>query len=106
MHVLRMGSLDIQTHISVSCLETYILLTVAYVNCLCVLATQQITSYNKKKKSAKLAQNTPVVFVVNSMVMTTFLGSGYLTWRADTANSVFGPFKSHYLGVPVEFGWL
>jgi len=39
----------------------------------------------KENKSAKLTQNTPVVFVVNSMVMTTFLGAGYLTWRADTA---------------------
>jgi len=27
--------------------------------------------------------------VVNSMVMTTFLGAGYSTWRADTANPVF-----------------
>jgi len=25
----------------------------------------------------------------NSMVMTTFLGAGYSTWRADTTNSVF-----------------
>jgi len=39
--------------------------------------------------SAKLTQNTPFVFVVNSMVITT-----YLTWRADTANSVFGQFKT------------
>jgi len=30
----------------------------------------------------------PVVFVVNEMVMTTFLGAGYSTWRVDTANSV------------------
>jgi len=42
----------------------------------------------------------PVIFVVNSMVMTTFLGAGYLTWKADTANSVFGQFKSHDSGVP------
>jgi len=42
----------------------------------------------------------PVVFVVNSMVMTTFLGAGYSTWRADTANSVFGQFKGHNSGVP------
>jgi len=40
----------------------------------------------------------PVVFVVNSMVMT-FLGAGYSTWTADTANSVFGQFKGHYSGV-------
>jgi len=33
------------------------------------------------------------------MVMT-FLGAGYSTWRADTANSVFGQFKGHNLGVP------
>ena len=39
-------------------------------------------------KSSKLTQNTPVVFVVNSMVISTFLGAGYSTWRADTANSV------------------
>jgi len=52
-------------------------------------------------KSAKLTQNMPVVFVVNSMVMTTFLGAGYSTWRADTANSVLGQFKDHSLGVPV-----
>jgi len=30
-----------------------------------------------RNKSAKLTQNTPVVFVVNSMVMTTFLGAGF-----------------------------
>ena len=52
-------------------------------------------------KSAKLTQNTPVVFVVNSMVMTTFWGAGYSTWRADTANSVFGQFKDHNSGVPM-----
>jgi len=35
------------------------------------------------------------------MVMTTFLGAGsYSTWGADTANSVFGQFKGHNLGVP------
>jgi len=34
------------------------------------------------------------------MVMTTFLGAGYLTWRADTAHSVFGQFKGHNSGVP------
>jgi len=32
------------------------------------------------------------------MVMT-FLGAGYLTWRADTAYSVFGQFKGHNSGV-------
>jgi len=32
--------------------------------------------------------------------MTTFLGAGYSTWRADTANSVFGQFKGHNSGVP------
>jgi len=51
-------------------------------------------------KSAKLTLNTPIVFVVNSMVMTTFLGAGYSTWRANTANSVFGQFKGHNSGVP------
>ena len=35
----------------------------------------------------------PVVFVVYSMVMTTFLG-------ADTANLVYGQFKGHNPGVP------
>ena len=57
-------------------------------------------------KSAKRTQNTPVVFVVNSMVMTTFWEAGYLTWRADTTNSVFGQFKGHNSGVPGGFGWL
>jgi len=42
----------------------------------------------------------PVVFVVNSMEMTIFLGVGYSTWKADTANSVFGQFKGHNSGVP------
>jgi len=51
-------------------------------------------------KSAKLAQNKPVIFVVNSMVMTTFLEAGYSTWSADTPNSVFGQFKGHYSEVP------
>ena len=32
--------------------------------------------------------------------MTTFLGARYSTWRADTANLVFGQFKSHNSGVP------
>ena len=42
----------------------------------------------------------PVLFVVNSMLMTTVLGAGYSTWRADTANSVvFGQFKGHNSGV-------
>jgi len=41
-------------------------------------------------KSAKLTQNTPAVFVVNLMVMTTLLGSGYSTWKANTAYSVCG----------------
>jgi len=41
----------------------------------------------------------PVVFVINSMVMMTFLGAGYSTWRADTANSVVGQFKGHNSGV-------
>jgi len=31
----------------------------------------------KHNKSAKLTQNTHVVFVVNSIVMTTFLGAGF-----------------------------
>ena len=56
--------------------------------------------FNSFNKSAKLTQKTPVKFVVNSMVMTTFLGAGYSTWRADTANSVFGQFMSHNSGVP------
>jgi len=42
----------------------------------------------------------PKIFVVNSMVMTTFLGEGYSTSRADTLNSVFGKFKGHNSGVP------
>jgi len=50
-------------------------------------------------KSAKLAQNTPVVFVVNLMVMTIFSGPGYSTWRADNANLVFGQFMGHNSGV-------
>jgi len=53
-----------------------------------------------QNKSAKLTQNTPVVFVVNSMVMTTFFGSRIFDLRADTANSVFGQFKGHNSGVP------
>ena len=28
-----------------------------------------------------------------------FLGAGYLTWRANTANSDFGQFKGHNSGV-------
>jgi len=32
--------------------------------------------------------------------MTAFLGAGYSTWRADTANSVFGQLKGHNSGVP------
>jgi len=36
-----------------------------------------------QNKSAKLTQNTPVVFVVNLMVMTKSLGAGYSTWRAN-----------------------
>ena len=45
-------------------------------------------------KSAKLTQNMPVLFVV----MTTFLGAGYSTLRADTAYSVFRQFKDHNSG--------
>jgi len=59
----------------------------------------------KINKSAKMTQNTPVVFVVKSMVMTTFLGVRYSTWRADTAYSVFGQFNGHDLGVG-KFGRL
>ena len=53
-----------------------------------------------QNKNAKLTQNMPVVFVVNSKVMTTFLEAGYSTWRADTAYSVFRQFKGHNSGVP------
>jgi len=35
--------------------------------------------------------------MVNSILLTTFLGAGYLTWRADTANSVF---QGHNSEVP------
>jgi len=63
-----------------------------------VIAEALKTWSHIKNKSAKLTQNTPIVFVVNSMVMTTFLGAGYSTWRADTANTVFGQFKSHNSG--------
>ena len=42
----------------------------------------------------------PVLFVVNSMVMATFLEAEYSTSRADTAYSVFGQFKGHNSGVP------
>jgi len=38
--------------------------------------------------------------------MTTFLGAGYSTWRADTTNSGFGQFKGHNSGVHGGFGWL
>ena len=51
-------------------------------------------------KIAKRTQNTPVVFVVNSMVVTPFLKAGYYTWRADTANSVFLQFTGHKSEVP------
>jgi len=34
------------------------------------------------------------------MVMTTLLGVGYSTSRADATNSVFGQFKGHNSGVP------
>jgi len=40
------------------------------------------------------------------MVMTTFWVPGYLTWRADTAKSVFGQFTGHNSGVHGVFGWL
>jgi len=50
-------------------------------------------------KRAKLTQNTPVVFVVNSILMTTILGAGYSTWKAHVANKVFGQFKGHNSGV-------
>jgi len=33
------------------------------------------------------------------MEMTTFLVAGYLTWRGDSANSVFGQIKGHNSGV-------
>jgi len=33
--------------------------------------------------------------------MTTFLGTGYSTWTADTTNSVFGQFKGHNSEVPM-----
>jgi len=33
------------------------------------------------------------------MVMTTFLGAGYSTWRADTASSVLRQFNGHNSGV-------
>ena len=63
---------------------------------------------NRDNKSAKLTQNTHIVFVVNSMVMTTFLGAGYLTWKADTANSVFfdnsRTIIQEYLGIWQELG--
>jgi len=36
------------------------------------------------RQECQLTQNAPVVFVVNSMVMT-FLGAGYSNWGADTA---------------------
>jgi len=40
------------------------------------------------------------------MVMTTFLGAGYSTWRADTANLVDRRLKGHNSGVPEGFGRL
>jgi len=40
------------------------------------------------------------------MVLTTYLGTGNMTWRADTATSVFGQFKGHNSGVPGGFGRL
>jgi len=39
-------------------------------------------------KSTKLTQNTLVVFVVNLMVMTTFLGAGHSAWRANVGQLV------------------
>ena len=41
-------------------------------------------------KRAKLTQNTPVVFVANLMVMTTFLGAGYST----TVKTIFSEYVS------------
>ena len=32
--------------------------------------------------------------------MTTYLGAGYSTWSAETANSDFGQFNGHNSGVP------
>jgi len=65
-----------------------------------MVAKFYLTRLQNKRLSAKLTQNTPVVFVVNSMVMTTFFGSRIFDLRADTANSVFGQFKGQNLGVP------
>jgi len=59
----------------------------------------------QQNKSAKRTQNTHVIFVVSSMVMTTFLGAGYSTWRADTAKSVFGQFKGHNSEMPGYRTW-
>ena len=50
-----------------------------------------------------MTQNTPVLFVVNSMAMTTFFGSRIFDLEsklAVTANSVFGQLKGHNSGVP------
>ena len=50
---------------------------------------QLIYSYQTiEKHECQLTQTTPVVFVVNSIIMTTFWGAGYSIWGADTANPV------------------
>ena len=49
---------------------------------MCPVCDSHIPHINK---SAKLTQNMPAIFVVNLILMTTFLGVGYSTWTADTA---------------------
>jgi len=80
--------------------EGYVIIPLFYI---CLIVIINLIS----NKSPKLTQNMPVIFVVNSMVMTTFLGAGYSAWRAYSA---FGQFKGHNSGVHggiwlvIEFG--
>jgi len=72
------------------------------------LRTQMLTKHTQGKHYIQKCQTDTkyVVFVVNSMVMTTFLEAGYWTWRENTTNSVFGQFKGHNSGVPGGIGRL
>jgi len=73
--------------------EGYVIIPLFYI---CLIIKRIVIINLISNKSAKLTQNMPVIFVVNSMVMTTYLGAGYSAWRVYSA---FGQFKGHNSGV-------